>query len=212
MKKLLPLLIVFLTACKDDAPSEKRVSKANVPEQEMLQRSFVNRIDSLIPLAITFTRQGGYNTDVAFIADLSLHSGLPRMAVVDLARDTIIHQGMIAHGAGGKYWSKTARFSNTPNSLCSSPGKYRIGMKYNGRFGKAYKLHGLDKSNSKAFDRFIVLHAYECVPDTILYPDYLCNSEGCPMVSHKFLDTLSSYIDKTKLPVLLWIVGDSGTE
>jgi hypothetical protein len=207
VKKLLPYFLFLLTSCKDDAPSKHQANRRGVPEKEVLQRSFSGKIDSLMPLAEVFVRQHHYNNDVVFIADLSLHSGLPRLAVVDLSRDTIIHQGMVAHGAGGKYWSKTARFSNTPNSLCSSPGRYRVGAKYNGRFGKAYKLHGLDKSNDKAFERFIVLHAYECVPDTAPYPDYLCNSEGCPMISYKFLDTLSSYIDKSKKPVLLWIVG-----
>ena len=102
---------------------------------------------------------------------------------------------------------KKAVFSNTPNSLCSSLGKYKIGVKYNGRFGKAYKLHGLENTNNKAYERYIVLHGYDCVPDETLYPEYLCNSEGCPMVSYKFLDTLSGYIDNSKKPILLWIVG-----
>ncbi len=173
----------------------------------VLKRSFEQRIDSLLPLAKQFTRAHRYNQEFVFIADLSLHSGIERFVIVDLKADSIIHNGLVAHGAGGKYWSKEAVFSNVPNSLCSSPGKYKVGARYNGRFGKAYKLHGLDETNSRAFERFIVLHGYDCVPDATVYPEYLCNSEGCPMVSYDFLDVLSGYIDKSEKPILLWIVG-----
>jgi len=172
-----------------------------------LKERFHQRIDSLIPIAKEFTKLNRYNQQTVFMVDLSMHSWLERFAVVDLKSNSVIHKGLVAHGAGGKYWSKKAVFSNVPNSLCSSPGKYKIGAKYNGRFGTAYKLHGLDDTNSKAFERFIVLHGYDCVPDDSLYPEYLCNSEGCPMVSYKFLDVLSTYIDKSTKPVLLWIIG-----
>lgn len=209
MKKLLLLIPVFCFSCKDDTSDKvEKVSKVKKSsELVMLKHRFNNRIDSLIPLAKQFTSANRYNKNIVFIADLSMHSGLERFAVVDLKSDSILHSGLVAHGAGGKYWSKKAVFSNTPNSLCSSPGKYKIGAKYNGRFGKAYKLYGLDNTNNKAFERYIVLHGYDCVPDKYLYPEYLCNSEGCPMVSYKFLDLLSSFIDKSTKPILLWIIG-----
>jgi hypothetical protein len=209
MKKLLLLIPILYFSCKDDTPDEgNKVSKVSKPsEVTLLKSGFVNKVDSLIPTAKQFVESNRYNHQIVFIVDLSMHSGLERFAVVDLSSDSVIHKGLVAHGAGGKYWSRKAVFSNTPNSLCSSPGKYKIGAKYNGRFGKAYKLHGLDNTNSKAFERFIVLHGYDCVPDESLYPEYLCNSEGCPMVSYKFLDVLSSYIDKSNKPILLWIIG-----
>ena len=209
MRITLLFVCVLFFSCKDDnSPAPEKKKKIDKPsELTELKKIFKGRIDSLIPLAKRFVEQNRYNNDVVFIADLSLHSGIERLVVVDLKTDSIIHKGLMAHGAGGKYWSKKAVYSNVPNSLCSSPGKYKIGISYNGRFGKAYKLHGLDRTNSKAYERFIVLHGYDCVPDNILYPEYLCNSEGCPMVSYKFLDVLSNYIDKSKKPILLWIVG-----
>jgi len=210
MKKLLLLISIFCFSCKDDRPASQKKATSKIVSHSLvadLKERFHQRIDSLIPIAKEFTKLNRYNQETVFLVDLSTHSGLERFAVVDLKSDSVIHKGLVAHGAGGKYWSKKAVFSNTPNSLCSSPGKYKIGSKYNGRFGTAYKLHGLDETNSKAFERFIVLHGYDCVPDDSLYPEYLCNSEGCPMVSYKFLDVLSAYIDKSTKPILLWIIG-----
>lgn len=211
MKKLLLIGLVLFVYCNDNSstPVSKKEGKGPEKPSELVQlhNIFQRKIDSLVPLAKQFTEAEGYNQEFVFVADLSLHSGMERFAVVDLQKDSVIHSGLVAHGAGGKYFSATARYSNTPNSFCSSPGKYKIGEKYNGRFGKAYKLYGLENTNSNAYKRVIVLHAYECVPDSRTYPEHLCNSLGCPMVSYNFLNTLSKYIDKSKKPILLWIVG-----
>lgn len=208
MRKLLLLIFIF-PACKDkhSPPVAPATVKQQPSELDMLGERFHRRIDSTIRLAKAFTKTHGYNQEYVFIADLSLHSGFERFAVVDMKRDTIIRTGLVAHGAGGKYWTGKVRFSNVPNSWCSSPGRYRIGNKYDGQFGPAYKLHGLDSTNSHAYERFIVLHAYDCVSDKTIYPVILCNSEGCPMVSYKFLTYLSGYIDKSRKPLLLWIIG-----
>jgi hypothetical protein len=93
-----------------------------------------------------------------------------------------------------------------PNSYSSSVGKYKIGAMYKGRFGDAFKLHGLESTNNKAFQRFVVLHAYHCVPDAPLYPDYLCNSLGCPMISYAFLKRIKKTITASEKPMLLWIL------
>jgi len=87
---------------------------------------------------------------------------------------------------------------------CTSLGKYRIGNSYYGKFGLAFKLYGLDKTNSNAFNRFIVLHAHDCMPDTEV-ADEVCQSNGCPMVSPHFLKKLEPIIKSAKRPVLLWI-------
>jgi hypothetical protein len=62
-----------------------------------------------------------------------------------------------------------------------------IGAPYTGRFGRAYKLHGLGSSNSQAFRRNIVLHSYFYVPEAETDPYPICNSLVCPMVSPGFL-------------------------
>ena len=146
-----------------------------------------------------------YSTEYGFLLDMNIPSGRKRLFIYDFKKDSIIHSGLAAHGSCNANYLQEARFSNTPGCGCSANGKYKIGDAYNGRFGKAYKLFGLDSSNSKAFERNIVLHAYSCIPDYEIYPQSTCNSLGCPMVSYKFLETASTYIDKSKKPVLLWI-------
>ncbi len=167
---------------------------------------FRKTIDSLHKPAIAYARALHMNDSIALIADYSVHSGLKRMAVVQLKSGTILDTGLVAHGNGAIRFAEQPVFSNTPESHCSSLGRYRIGNAYPGRFGVSYKLHGLDKSNSNALARFVVLHPYDCVPDGTVYPDYLCNSQGCPMVSYAFLKRLSGYINVSQQPLLLWIV------
>ncbi|HSC53039.1 MAG TPA: murein L,D-transpeptidase catalytic domain family protein [Phnomibacter sp.] len=185
---------------KPDAVSETTSSPA------LLMKGLQHKVDSLCVELPAWLLQNGFNTQQVLIADLSMHSGLPRMVLVDVVTGKILDSGMVAHGAGGDAFAAEARFSNTPNSYCSSAGKYKIGIKYPGRFGEAFKLHGLEKTNDKAFERTVVLHAYDCVPDAIPYPQYICNSLGCPMVSYAFLKRIKKTIAASKQPMLLWIL------
>lgn len=164
------------------------------------------KIDAFSKSAIQFCKQHNYNSSVFFLVDMSIHSGKKRFFVVDMNTDSVLAAGLVAHGACGIFFSATASFSNEPNFYCSSLGRYKIGNKYTGRFGTAYKLYGLDSSNSNAFKRNVVLHSYYEVPDNEIYPGRVCNSQGCPMVSKNFFKQLASYIDASKKPMLLWIV------
>jgi L,D-transpeptidase catalytic domain len=137
--------------------------------------------------------------------DMQISSGKNRFFVYDMDNNSVAAAGLVAHGDGSDNGSGKLSFSNTPNSHCTSLGKYRIGSSYNGTFGLAYKLYGLDKSNSKAFDRFVVLHAHSCVPDAEVAPARICLSQGCPTVSPVFLRKLRSFIDGSEQPILLWI-------
>ena len=83
-------------------------------------------------------------------------------------------------------------------------GKYKIGSSYVGSFGRSYKLHGLDKTNSNALARAIVLHRYSCVPDEEQI-SAICNSLGCPMLSENFFLEVDAWIRKSTKPVLLEI-------
>lgn len=144
------------------------------------------------------------NHNYCFLIDMSLPSNKKRMFVFNLRTDSLVTKGLVAHGSCNTSFLKDATFSNTPECGCSALGKYRIGYKYNGQFGEAFKLYGLDSSNSNAFKRFIVLHSYSCVPNE--EPKYpICNSLGCPMVSPNFLAELKVYISKKNQPILLWM-------
>jgi L,D-transpeptidase catalytic domain len=143
------------------------------------------------------------STDYCFLVDMKLPSGSNRFFVYDCKNDTIVKSGLVANGYGGS--GNSIDFSNVPGSNCTSVGKYKIGKSYHGRFGLAYKLYGLDTSNSNAFSRFVVLHAHACVPDAAISPQQICMSQGCPTVSPAFLISLKNYLDKSGNPMLLCI-------
>ncbi len=153
----------------------------------------------------TYCKSKGYNTDYCFMIDMSLPSGKDRFFIYDLKSNAVQGAGLVTHGSGSIGTGDQLIFSNKPGSSCTSLGRYKIGKDYYGKFGLAYKLHGMDASNSKAFERFVVLHAHSCVPGHEVYPLSICPSLGCPTVSPPFLQTLKTFIDRSAKPVLLYI-------
>lgn len=150
-----------------------------------------------------FIATNHYNSKICFLVDMKISSGKKRFFVYDLQNDSILISGLVAHGSCDNGFQPEANFSNKVNSGCSCMGKFRIGNSYNGRFGIAYKLYGLDSCNSYAYERTIVLHSYNCVPEQEVYPLPICNSRGCPMVSIEFLQKLKSYLENSDKPILL---------
>ena len=87
-----------------------------------------------------------------------LPSGQNRFFVYDLKKDTLQNSGLVTHGRCNQYWLEGRKYGNTVVVAVLLWGNIKIGHSYNGRFGLAYKLYGLDKTNNKAFERFVVLH------------------------------------------------------
>ena len=156
-------------------------------------------------LAKGFVNEHGYNETYCFLLDMRLPSGKSRFFVYNLIKDSVEITGLVTHGSGSDNVVEDLVFSNIKNSNCTSLGKYKIGNSYTGSFGLAYKLYGLDKTNSNAFDRFVVLHSHTCVPNDEVSPLPICVSLGCPTVSPPFLTRLKKYLDESQQPVLLWI-------
>ena len=168
-------------------------------------KSFIKKINSNADALLSYCKANNYNSAFCFLMDMSIPSGRRRFFVYNFKKDSIEVAGLVTHGSGSIRGGKELFFSNKPGSNCTSLGKYWIGNDYNGRFGLAYKLHGLDGSNNKAFERFVVLHAHSCVPASEVYPSYICPSLGCPTVSPAFLQTLKKYIDAPGKRILLYI-------
>lgn len=178
--------------------AKKKKAKEDERKEELLRlKTFGTTIE-------TYARDGGYNTRHCFLVDMKKASGSNRFFIYDMKNDSVVDAGLVAHGSGITN-SDSITFSNKPNSYCTSLGKYKIGASYNGKFGLAYKLYGLDKTNSNAFNRFVVLHAHSCVPGEEVAPAEICQSWGCPTVAPTFLTKLAGYIDKSDKPMLLWI-------
>jgi len=199
MKKI--LFIVFLLAAVFTAylfiSDKKDFSSSSEPETD-------KRIEYQVSEVRKFLKSNSkYNDRVVFFIDMKIPSGKNRFFVYDLKENKIIDKGLVAHGSGSETGIKgRLKFSNVPNSLSTSLGKYYIGNHYNGKFGKAYKLYGLDKSNSNAFKRDIVFHYYYDVP----YKEkdgYICNSYGCPMVNKKYFQRMAKIIDSSESDILM---------
>ena len=146
-----------------------------------------------------------FNTDNCFLIDMEINSGKNRFFVYNLKKDSIELTGLVTHGSGLVNDGNGIKFSNVSGSNCTSLGRYRIGKPYYGKFGLAYKLMGMDDTNSNAFERFVVLHAHSCVSNVEVYPLTICESWGCPTVSPAFLQILKKYIDGSEKPILLEI-------
>jgi hypothetical protein len=143
-----------------------------------------------------------YNQDYVFFVDLKKPSNQYRFYVLSLIDKKIINKGLCCNGKVNS--EGQVIYSNAPGSNCSSKGAYKIGSAYNGSFGKAYKLYGMNETNSNAFARNIVLHSYKGIPRTPSIME-ICQSEGCPTVNPDFLNELDMYITKSKTPILLYI-------
>jgi hypothetical protein len=170
----------------------------NVPSKEFL------KLQSKALTAKAFVKQNHFDTSICFLIDMSLPANHKRFFVYDLSKDTIQISGLVAHGNCNQYWLEGRKYGNEIGCGCTSLGKYKIGKSYYGRFGLAFKLYGLDKTNSNALNRFVVLHAHHCMPDHEVAEE-VCQSNGCPMVAPQFLEKLTTIIKNSKKPALLWI-------
>lgn len=173
---------------------------------ESVNLKTISRIDSQVnQVKKVIKNDSRFNKDIAFLVDMKIPSGKNRFFIYDLKNNKIIDKGIVAHGSGSETGVKgKLKFSNVPNSLSTSLGNYYIGNSYYGKFGKAYRMHGLDETNSNAFKRDIVFHYYYDVP----YEEkdgYICNSFGCPMVSKRYFEKLAKIIDNSKSNILLSI-------
>lgn len=166
----------------------------------------IARFDSNLKEVEAFlAKNSNYNEEVVFMIDMRIPSNYHRFFVFNLKQNKMLYKGLVAHGKGSDTTVKDSlQFSNIEGSNMTSLGNYRIGGSYEGRFGKSYKLHGLDATNDQAFARYVVLHTYAFMPhEEQLIP--VMRSEGCPMVSGTFFKMLETIIDTSEKPVLMRI-------
>lgn len=171
---------------------------ASAPENTTIVNILTKKINN-------YAIQNDLSTEYCFLVDMSLPSGRNRMFIYDLKKNSVVNAGLVAHGSCNETFLARPRFSNTTSSGCSSLGKYKVGEFYRGKYGKSFRLYGLDDCNSNAYKRAVVIHGYDCVPDEEIYPRVLCNSFGCVMVSYKFFDKITRIISKSEKPIVLWI-------
>ena len=141
-----------------------------------------------------------YNPTIACYVDLTRPDNSYRFFVLDLAKRKVLLQGLCLNGvtdAQGR-----VKYSNEVNSNCSSRGLARIGERYVGAFGRAFRLYGLEATTRNLRRRAVVLHAWPGVParPTAAHP---IQSEGCPTLNPLVLDTVAGFITRSHKPLLL---------
>ena len=148
----------------------------------------------------------------AIIVDFSKSSGKHRFYVCDLNKQKIIASSLSAHGAGKGSSIFNPVFSNEVGSNCSSLGHYIITgrHKMSSTGLPSFRLKGLDKSNSNAMKRGILIHSAKLVSYCRLgiYPFYLPLdkriSSGCFAIDIDMMDIVGDLVDKEKKPILLY--------
>jgi hypothetical protein len=121
------------------------------------------------------------SADRVGLIDFSQPSWRPRLFLVDMLSGKS-SSFLTAHGRGSDPahtgWLK--KFSNAPGSYATSRGGYLTGAQYDGKYGRAMRLSGLDAENSNAEARAIVIHPAWYVSDGMIARyGKLGRSEGC---------------------------------
>lgn len=159
--------------------------RSRVTERAQALREFCSRED--------------YNTSVALFVDLSRHSGRRRFVVWDMERNVPIFTCPVSHGSGSKrshVRSAYATLSNEDGSHLSSLGRALVAERYEGRYGVAYRLDGLDETNSNLRTRCVVLHGWEHTTSLPIFPLATIGSFGCPVLSRKMMRRVDELLQK----------------
>lgn len=154
-----------------------------------------------------FCQERGYNTRLALMMDLGRHSGRRRFVVWDFQQGRALHSFPASHGSGSALShvrSAYAKCSNEDGSHLSSIGKCLIAERYAGRYGVAYRLDGLEESNSALRERCVVLHGWQYTTSFSIYPFPTVGSWGCPVLSRRAMRKVDEILQREER-VVLWL-------
>lgn len=150
--------------------------------------SLLSRVRERASILREFCCERGYNRRIALFVDLSRHSGRRRFVVWDFESQRAILACTVSHGSGSSkshQRSAYASLSNEDGSHLSSLGRALVAERYEGRYGIAYRLDGLDASNSNLRPRCVVLHGWEHTSSYPIWPFPTVGSFGCPVLSRR---------------------------
>ena len=153
------------------------------------------------------------NERLLTVIDYSKPSTEPRLWVLDLERERVLFEELVAHGRGsGENFA--SRFSNVDGSHQTSLGLFRTADTYVGSNGYSLRLDGLERGvNDRARDRAIVMHGAPYVSEAHLRAiGRLGRSHGCPALSAAVARTVIDTIKNGSLvfayyPDRQWLKG-----
>ena len=170
--------------------SNSTASKAEIIYNSLATNNFkLPKIESFTKALQAFNKlqeNGRIKKNILTLVDFSLSSKESRLWVIDLNKNTILFQSLVAHGknSGNEFADE---FSNKPESHRSSLGLYLTGETYMGKHGYSLRLDGQEKGvNSNARDRAIVIHGADYVSENFIKQHgRLGRSFGCPSLPSK---------------------------
>ncbi|OPC43952.1 murein L,D-transpeptidase catalytic domain-containing protein [Elizabethkingia anophelis] len=215
-KILLFFLIAFLAAnCQEK--EEKKLphtptAKKNDEELLIRQKTDTKKLKQKAEEALLYNTQNKFNTEFCILIDMSIHSGIKRLFILDFKQNRVVEEYLVGHGCGTNSWSSDesagkAEFSNEDGSHLSSLGKYKIGTRGYSNWGinVKYLMHGLEETNSNAMKRVIVFHSWDKMSDEEVFPKGSPEGWGCPTVSNDAMRVIDTRLKSSKKPVLMWI-------
>ena len=134
------------------------------------------------------------NNKYLTIADMSVSANEKRFYVIDVKQQKILYHTLVAHGqeSGEEY---ACKFSNIESSHQTSLGFYKISETYDGKHGLSIRLDGLERSNSLARERAIVIHQADYVSrEFIARNGRLGRSFGCPALPEENYENIVNTI------------------
>ena len=167
--------------------------------------SLRSRVAERAEALLEYCRKEGYNTDIALFVDLSRHSGRRRFVAWNFSLKKAIFCCPVSHGSGSQkshQRSAYAQVSNVDGSHLTSLGCALVAERYEGRYGVAYRLDGLDDTNSNLRSRCVVLHSWEYTASFPVWPLATVGSFGCPVLSRKMMARLDKLLNKHERVVL----------
>lgn len=203
---------LFLLSCKQEVTSTIKPQISEISKQEKKPEIDLNKTKSKAEEALTFCKSNQFSTDFCILIDMNLHSGVKRLVVWDFKTNSASKKYLVGHGCGNNQWSSDEskdhpKFSNEDGSHLSSLGKYKIQGRGYSDWGihVKYLMHGLEKTNSNALQRFIVFHSWNLMSDEEIFPKGSPEGWGCPTISNNAMKEIDPMLQKSKKPVLMWI-------
>lgn len=164
-------------------------------------------IEARAEQALKYAGRKGMNTNYCLFVDYGIPSGSPRVFVWSFAEGKVVYRGHAMHGPGKGSTAETPVFSNAPGSHCSSIGKFEVTRRHGKRNKTGYYLKGLERSNSQAYYRGIMIHSSKWV-DRNTWRKYIpLNARsclGCVTVSTRDMRYIGRLVEKEDRHLLLW--------
>lgn len=183
-------------------------SKAeNLPEKVMIEwDSPVS--SSLAKKAFQYSKDHNLSQHYCIIVNYSIPSGYPRVFVYDFTKGETIYQGYTMHGTGKGSTDEKAVCSNEIGSHCSALGHFKITKRHGTINPNGFFLEGLDKANSNAAKRHLMIHDSYWVNTYAGYRKYIpCDDiicQGCVTTTIEDMEFIGSLVKSESKNILLW--------